>query len=189
METVAPYRTAPEETPTACPCIVGIDPGAVTGMAVWDPSRQAFVHVGSGTLFETLALVGAHLPGGRSGQAWEVRLVVVEDARRLPIYAARDGVQGRQRDRLCRRVGHIDRDVQLWETWLRAEGVPYRLAEPHRGPKWDAETLARMTQAMGVAAWTEPTNEHGRDAARLVFGTTAGHLPARGKAITNSPLQ
>lgn len=161
-------------------CTVGIDPGAVTGVAVWDVETQAFRHVGSGSFFEVLNLLVEHMAASPSTVECSIGLVIVEDARRLPIYASRDGVRGRRRDRLCRSVGRIDRDVQLWEDWLQARGLPIRLAEPLRGGKWDAATLTRLS------GWTEPTNQHARDAARLVFGMTRRHLETWGNAPSDA---
>ena len=73
-----------------------------------------------------------------------------------------------------RDVGRVDRDVELWEVWLLSRGLPVRLAEPLRGGKWDAATLEDLS------GWTARTNQHGRDAARLVFGTTERHLEVWG---------
>jgi hypothetical protein len=176
MERRAPYLVKAELEWCAGPLVVGIDPGAVTGVAVWSVEAQELLHVGSGHFFDVLALLESRVPlgGVADGSLWPVGLVVVEDARRLPIYAGRDGLRGRRRDRVCRDVGRVDRDVELWEVWLRSRGLPVRLAEPLRGGKWDAATLEE------VAGWAAPTNQHGRDAARLVFGTTERHLETWG---------
>jgi len=180
MERRTPYLVKAASAPEAGPLVVGIDPGAETGVAVWSVEAQALLHVGSGHFFDVLALLASRvsLGGVAAGSSWAVGLVVVEDARRLPIYARRDGLQGRRRDRVCRDVGRVDRDVELWEVWLRSRGLPIRLAEPLRGGKWDAATLEE------VAGWTAPTNQHGRDAARLVFGTTERHLQTWGGALS-----
>lgn len=155
-ETLTPYRAAGGGL-----LVVGIDPGAVTGVAVWDAGAGRLEHVGSGRFFEVLDGV-ASMPSRPA-------LVVLEDARRLPVFARHDRVRGRRRDRLCRRVGYVDRDVELWEAWLRREGLRYRLAVPS-GRKWDAARLRALT------GWAAPTNQHGRDAARLVVGATARHV-------------
>jgi len=182
MERRAPYLVKAAPRQSAGVLVVGIDPGEVTGVAAWDVETQSFTHVGSGSFFEILGLLDERIGSAPTAEGWSVGLVVVEDARRLPIYASRDGVRRRRRDRLCRDVGRIDRDVQLWVDWLRARGLPVRLAEPLRGGKWDAATLARLTRTASGPGWTEPTNQHARDAARLVFGTTARHLWSWGNA-------
>ena len=158
------------------PVLVGIDPGAETGVAVWSPRRGALLHVGSASFWAVVALLAERTepvgPVGRAG-AWQVAGVVVEDPRRLPIYARNRsrtgaGAFGRgEADRIVRSVGRIDRDVELWATWLREAGYVVQLREPQRRRKWDAAELARLT------SWTAPTNEHGRDAARLVVGVSA----------------
>ena len=186
MERRTPYLVKAASAPEAGPLVVGIDPGAETGVAVWSVEAQALLHVGSGHFFDVLALLASRVPldarvslgGVAAGSSWAVGLVVVEDARRLPIYARRDGLQGRRRDRVCRDVGRVDRDVELWEVWLLSRGLPVRLAEPLRGGKWDAATLEDLS------GWTARTNQHGRDAARLVFGTTERHLQTWGGALS-----
>lgn len=164
-------------------CVVGIDPGDTTGVSVWDVDAQRLVACVGVGFFDALQLlserawsVGDDYDEGTRGPWWPVGLVVVEDNRRLPIYARHDRVRGRERDRLCRNVGRIDRDVELWATWCTREGYAVRLAEPLRGGKWDAAKLRAVT------GWEAPTNEHGRDAARLVVGTNRRHVERWGKA-------
>ena len=163
-------------------CVVGIDPGGVTGVAVWDCDRQRLVHCGSGSFLEVLDLLSEVAVSPRQrAEGWlsgyTVGLAVVEDARRLPIYARHDAKAGRARDKLCRDVGRIDRDVELWVDWLSREGFAVRLAEPLRGGKWDAGMLRAVTAGLGEA-WEHPTNEHARDAARLVVGVSRSQAEA-----------
>lgn len=119
MERRVPYLVKAAPRQSAGVLVVGIDPGEVTCVAAWDVGAQSFVHVGSGSCFEVLDLLDERIGGAPPAEVhrpepvegWSVGLAVVEDVRRLPIYASRDGVRGRRRDRLCRDVGRIDRDV------------------------------------------------------------------------------
>lgn len=159
------------------PVLVGIDPGAETGVAVWSPRRGALLRVASGSFWSVVDLLWQDtLPVGGVNSVkthlfgqprWHVAGVVVEDPRGLPIYARNRGFGRGAADRIARSVGRIDRDVELWATWLRAQGYAVRLSEPQKRTKWDAADLARYT------GWTASTNEHGRDAARLVVGLSA----------------
>ena len=180
-------------TPTGGPVLVGLDPGAVTGVAVWSPALGQLLHVGSGTFWAVRDLIEQRTDPARGtvrAGRWGVAGVVVEDPRALPIYArhrsrAGGGPVGRgEADRIARSVGRIDRDVDLWETWLRDAGFGVHLSAPQRRRKWDAAALARMS------GWTAPTNEHGRDAARLVVGRSASSAQAwtsRGPEAGDAP--
>ena len=159
-------------TRTASPTVVyvGIDPGAETGVAVWSPALGALLHVGSGSFWAAVRLLdGRTDPSGAVGRSgcWQVAGVVVEDARGLPIYARNRGGSRGEAARIARSVGRVDREVDLWQSWLGAGGYTVRLSAPQRRKKWDDATMKRLT------GWTEATNEHGRDAARLVFGLSA----------------
>lgn len=145
--------------------LLGIDPGATTGLAGYVPGR--------GRQRGALAFVDSAGPLHvlRHLEAWAregaLLAAFVEDARGLPIYARNRRANRGERDRIARGVGHVDCLTGLYLDALAALGVPAVPVEPGRGKKWDADTLERLT---GYAA---PTNEHGRDAARLVFGRSA----------------
>lgn len=160
-----PGGAAPE---LAAPFVLGIDPGADTGLAGFVPptgrrqrGRLAFV-TSAGPLVALRLLTAWHREG-------VLLAAVVEDSRRLPVYARHADRSGRQRDRIARNVGRVDCLTDLYLDLLRsfraADGarVPVRCVEPVRAPKWDAGTLRRLT------GYEDRTNQHGRDAARLVW--------------------
>lgn len=138
------------------PVVLGVDPGKKTGFAVFDGRRLCAV--GSGAFFDVQEQLRCWV------ETREVVRALVEDNRRLPIYASHDKVHGRRRDALCRNVGRIDRDVELWLDWFEALGVEAQGVVPVRAKKWSAEQLRRLT------GWRGASNQHGRDAARLVWG-------------------
>ncbi|MEM6782223.1 MAG: hypothetical protein AAF624_00620 [Bacteroidota bacterium] len=163
--------------------LIGLDPGETTGLAVYELRSKQLVACESGHFFDVqdrLADYAASpqhldrmLSGGLANLAqdwWRVAAVVIEDNRGLPVYARHDRQRGRKRDAIARNVGRVDRDVTLWVEWLRRRDFVVALREPIRGAKWDTETLQRLT------GWTTPTNEHARDAARLVWGWTEPEL-------------
>lgn len=150
---------------TAAPQVIGIVPGEVTGVAVWDVGAQAYVHVGSGTFWEALEVVEAFR------EARGVGLAVIDAAGGVALPRSFARMRGRERDDLFRRAGRVDRDVRLWVEGLRARELPVRLG---CGQAWEAEEL----RALG--GWSLPTDPQGRAAARLVFGATAHHIERGG---------
>lgn len=133
--------------------MIGIDTGTNTGFAV------AF----SGCLktVETLAIHQAmekvrELAGEIRASGGRVR---VEDARKrkwIPHGRGREVLQG---------VGSVKRDAGIWEDFLRDLGVPFELVAPQQN-----KTKLSAVQFRNITGWTGKTNEHGRDAAMLVFG-------------------
>lgn len=150
--------------PTEKTLLVGIDPGSSTGLAVFDTDAGD----GTGALTRCEALPFWEAAEAVTSISADVAGVVLEDARRIGLYAKR-GERGARRDRIARSVGMIDRDVQLWLDLCGRLGLPVATVEPSR-KKWDAETFRRLT------GWEGRTNEHARDAARLVFGRSASQV-------------
>lgn len=150
----------PIPAPLPARFLLGVDPGTTTGLAC------ACAETGA------LALVTSAGPLGASRQieAWAASggLVgaYVEDARALPIYARHGQANRGERDRIARGVGGVDLLTGLYVDLLDALGVPVVCVEPVRAAKWDADGLRRVT------GYARPTNEHGRDAARHVWGRT-----------------
>ena len=135
--------------------MIGIDPGVHTGVAVWDMERRELIAVCSTGMFGATGIVQRHHNEGH------MHSVVFEDARLRKWFGSkgREALQG---------AGSIKRECQLWAEWLAAVGCSYRAVSPHsKGPKLDAAQFARLT------GWPGRTNEHGRDAAMLVFGRIA----------------
>ncbi|GAB5518814.1 MAG: hypothetical protein RhofKO_10650 [Rhodothermales bacterium] len=144
--------------------ILGIDPGTTTGLAAYYPSTQRLTECTSAAFWQVLHLVRTtYPPEGRAGIG-KVAAVIVEDARSLPLYARHRNTKREARDRVARNVGRVDMVTTLIIEWLQAKGYHVQTETPQRRKKWDADTLARLT------GYTLPTNEHGRDAARLVVG-------------------
>ncbi|MFB3132293.1 MAG: hypothetical protein ACE10K_07210 [Rhodothermales bacterium] len=171
-EAAATYRSAPA-------LIVGLDPGEQTGVAAYDPRARRLKYVFSlgfwmvVSMFETE--LGPEQPADGSAPG-PVVLVVIEDARKLPVYGRHDKVRGRRRDRLARNIGRIDRDTQLWVEYLERRGYRVLLARPSREQKWDAATFKRITRYQGR------TNQHARDAGMLVFALKAPPPESFGQA-------
>ena len=153
--------------------LLGIDPGTTTGLASICTVTSTILSVGSASPLETV----------RQLEAWArdevVAGAVIEDSRELPIYARHGGKNRGERDRVARSVGGVDTLTGLYTDLLRSFGIPVELVEPVRSKKWDAETCARIT------GWTERSNQHGRDALRLIYRRRAQTAQAD---VTSAPL-
>lgn len=135
---------------------IGIDPGVHTGYAVWNRQLRTLVMVCEFKLHVAMREVeGAHKAGLLHG-------VVFEDARQRTWFGQRASHEV-ERERL-QGVGSVKRDCSIWEEFLTDLGVKFEMRKPIAGTtKWAAPYFRRVT------GWTEQTNQHGRDAAVLVF--------------------
>lgn len=131
--------------------IVGIDPGVTTGLALWEYGPKRLEDVAS------MGIVDAMLRVQAMHHVGTLHLVVYEDARLRTYFGAkgREALQG---------AGSIKRDCSVWAEWLAHLGCAYKAVSPRaKGPKLSAEQFAKLT------GWQGRTNEHGRDAAMLVW--------------------
>lgn len=139
---------------------IGIDTGTNTGIAVWDNRQRSFISVGCVAIHKALKIVEEyHQKALEAGTRCIVR---VEDPRQrtwfkqMPREEERKKLQG---------VGSVKRDASIWEDFLEDLGVEYEMVAPKRNvTKLPQDRFEKMT------GWNKSTNEHGRDAAMLVFG-------------------
>ena len=131
--------------------LIGIDPGVATGYAEWDRQAGGFLAIKSMPIHLAMLRVQEHMTAGRiEGVAWE-------DAR-LRTWFGTKGAEALQG------AGSIKRDCTIWSDYLAHLKCPRRAVKPQAGAtKWDADTFRRVT------GWPGRTNEHGRDAALLVW--------------------
>lgn len=135
---------------------VGIDPGVNTGFAVWLPEIKQLSFVASLPIHDAMRRVDEI-----HRQAGEGLFVVFEDARARKWFgnSGREQLQG---------AGSIKRDSKIWADYLTDLRIPFAAISPQaKGAKWDAGRFKRIT------GWPHKTNEHGRDAALLVYGRKA----------------
>lgn len=144
--------------PTA-PVMVGIDPGVNTGFAVWNRNLKALERVESLQIHEAMDEVR------RLHGAGLLHSVVFEDARLRTWFGERDAKQEKYGAGVREGSGSVKRDCAIWAGFLGSLGIAYSAVKPGKGTtKWTADGFKRLT------GWTARTNEHGRDAACLVFG-------------------
>lgn len=132
--------------------IVGIDPGVTTGLALWEHGPKRLEDVSS------MGIVDALIRVQLMHSAGSLHSVVYEDAR------LRTGYFGERAKHNQQGAGSIKRDCSVWAEWLGMLGCAYKAVSPRaKGPKLNAEQFAKLT------GWQGRTNEHGRDAAMLVW--------------------
>jgi hypothetical protein len=131
--------------------VIGIDTGVNTGFAVWNCRTQEFERIASMMIHEAMEFVLTIRPD----------LVRVEDARLSKLKAAlrQEGIEKWQG------VGAVKRDAKIWEDFLKSKNIRYEMVAPFNNiRKLTAGAFRARTN------YTKKTNEHGRDAAMLVFG-------------------
>lgn len=140
---------------------IGIDPGAHTGLAVWDSTSRAFLEVATLPIWRAMKSV----LGWRDTCAEQsVPLVVIfEDARQRKWFKE-DRNSSEYRGHLMG-AGAAKRDAAIWEEFLNDHAIVFQATPPRpRLTKWKADYWAHVT------GWKGRTSEHSRDAALLVFG-------------------
>lgn len=127
--------------------IIGIDTGAITGVAVWHSEQKRFEFIGSMPIHRAMKFVSESRPD----------LVRVEDARKRKWF----GSSGREK---LQGAGSVKRDAKIWEDFLTDEFISFEMVAPKQNrTKLTAEHFKQIT------GWAKPTNEHSRDAAMLIF--------------------
>ena len=137
--------------------VVGIDPGVHTGVAVWDTSSRQLLDVRCSGIVEAMRYIH------ELQQERGIGLIVFEDARqRKWIPREKDLAQFRGR---AMGAGSVKRDCSIWEEWCKVFAIDYVKTPPKNN-------ITTLTDRMfsGITGYDRRTNEHGRDAAMLVFG-------------------
>ena len=133
--------------------IIGIDPGTKTGLAVWNTEEYRFVKIETMKIHDAFEEVEFWMTYG-----WNSILVRFEDARLRKWFGnkGKEAAQG---------AGSIKRDCAIWEDFLRDNDIDFQLVAPK-----DIKTKMTAAAFRNLTGWKGVTNEHGRDAAMLVFG-------------------
>lgn len=131
--------------------IMGIDPGANTGIAIYQAGELAELQtVEPHQLVEVIETV---MPGR----------VVFEDSRLISPTWKR-GVSNAAQLKIARDVGQIDAWCRLIVATCARLGIPaHGISPKHKGAKLDARKFAALT------GWTGRSNEHSRDAACVAW--------------------
>ncbi len=131
---------------------IGIDPGTNTGIAVWDRKSKCFKSIDTVKIHIAMEMVKYYR------DVATLRRVLYEDARKRKWLGdkGRESLQG---------AGSIKRDSAIWDDFLKSLGIDAVSVPPSSNrTKLKSEEFKRLTK------WMRRTNEHGRDAAMLVWG-------------------
>lgn len=134
---------------------IGVDPGVNTGYAVWFVDEKRLCVVKTFSAHELIVQLYSLRNADRVH-------IVFEDARLRKWVPVKSAKQDRAR---LQGAGSVKRDCQIIEDACKDWGIPYTAVAPKDNrTKLSAEQFKRLT------GWAGRTNEHGRDAAMLVFG-------------------
>ena len=143
---------------------IGIDPGMETGLAIWNSTLQKFRSIQSVNFWQAIWIL----------EEWDTRLkveeieltLVIEDPNLTTHVWDRYGALGRSATKIAQNVGACKREASLILAWCEIKGIKTIAVNPsdRRDTKMKAEAFRNLTKC------NIQTNEHGRDAALLVFG-------------------
>lgn len=136
---------------------IGIDPGVNTGYALWDSKQGKFDMVSTITFWGAILLLEVAMI------VKEQHCIVIEDPNLNRPTFDRPGQNTFVMKKIAQNVGSNKRDAQLLIEWCESNGFEVVRVKPSTA-KWDKNTFIRITK------WERTTNEHGRDAAKLIFG-------------------
>lgn len=151
------------------PSFLGVDPGADTGLALWNPDDELLDLVMTVDFWTATAVLTA-LPADRL-------VVVLEDPNLNPATFGRGGGSTAKKQRIAQNVGKNMRDAQLLRALLEQRGILVRRVEPGMGDqksKWTESTFRNLT------GWEGHVRQDGIDAARMVFGLEGSYERWRG---------
>lgn len=138
---------------------IGIDCGVSTGIGIWDYLNKELLMVQTVAIHQAMDIVRAWA----KDPAFQPLFIRVEDARQrkiIPYENNEKAERGRREG-----AGSVKRDAKIWEDFLEYLGCRFQMVAPKDNKtKLTAEAFRKLTGFQGK------TNEHGRDAAGLVFG-------------------
>jgi hypothetical protein len=139
--------------------ILGIDAGKQTGLAVWRRSARSLVALETLDFWTAYDFIRENYPPDSA----EVVIEVPNAKRHL--YARLDGEgAGRGRERMAANVGSNRREAELLAERLEYHFYKVTRVPPVAAKKWTHQEFVKFTK------WPGRSNEHQRDAARLVIG-------------------
>lgn len=153
-----------------CDILIGVDPGSITGVCVWDNERQRIADMKSMSHIKFMEWVITNK------DIYQI-LVVIEDPNlNQPVFMTKEErgqIFGSDKEGsdlalriLLRRAQNIGMNKQIAKTlmeFMESKGIDFAPLRPYM-KKMNAEQFKSYTKWPGV------TNQHNRDAARLVYG-------------------
>lgn len=133
--------------------LIGIDAGVNTGFAKSYDGK--LVEVKTYPIIQAMRVAAFTI--GQAKRYGHDLTIYIEDARKRKwVTGGREKLQG---------VGSVKRDCGIWEEFCIYYDVDFELVAPKNNrTKMTAEQFKKLT------GWQHRTNEHGRDAAMLIWG-------------------
>lgn len=135
---------------------IGVDPGMHTGVAVYDMQAEQFTRLVELDFWRAFEYLVTFPPA-------ETELHIEDPSKISTIYARNQREAGAARDMMAQRVGGNKREATLLVEGLERKGYRVERVAPRRRSKWSDADFRAITQH------DARTNEHVRDAARLVW--------------------
>lgn len=151
--------------------IIGIDAGRQTGIAVYDPALKSIITLKLLDFWTTVEFLEGFKDWAKGDPnlifpSDEIEIefeVVIEDPQlNAPTFVRKD-MNFRIALSKAQDVGRVKEQSFLLIEYLTRKKVPFKISKPTQ-TKWDAKTFNQITK------WQGASNEHTRDAGRLVFG-------------------
>lgn len=135
--------------------IVGIDAGVTTGVALYDREEEAFIDFFSSTFW------------GVYFHEWEgvttaSATYLIERPRKGIVYTSHGKHHPRVMQNIAFKAGENNRESSLLVEGFRNLGYEVETITPST-TKWSAK---KLEQVLGI---TQPTNEHSRDAIKIIW--------------------
>lgn len=128
---------------------IGIDIGVNTGFAVSE--NKKLTHVASYTILDAMEKV--------LEQDGAIVLHIEDPTQNTYVARSTRAEIGRLQG-----AGSVKRDFKIWMEFVEKHGIKHVLHSHRRTKKLNSEQFKRLT------GWASRTNQHGRDAAYLVWG-------------------
>ena len=153
---------------------IGIDAGKVCGVSFWNKAKKCFTSIESYSFWECIE----QLEGARKFYIpindYDLTVVIEDVTQNSPVFFASTTyktTKGNHESKIraaceqAKRVGMVWDKTELIIEWCERHKVKIIKARPSSksGTKMKADTFKNFTK------WQGQTNEHGRDAALLVF--------------------
>lgn len=152
--------------------LLGVDLGETCGLALYDKMHRKIVEVDSGSFWDLLIYTKDLLE-----KLEEDLEVYYEDPEKISTVYSRHTEdlyrklrQGRLKMsdvkivlKIAQNVGGVKILGRRYGEWLEEKGIPFRAIRPS-SEKWDAKYTGQIT------GFTGRTNQHNRDAIKLVYG-------------------
>ncbi len=152
------------------PFNIGLDLGQTTGLAIYDREEREWHLVTSGLWLDMIRYIKPFPPDTCNIYIEDTRKIKAIYDRHMKEYETKIRTRRiemsdlRKLAKIAQNVGGVKKLCQCTQELLEIEGYIVKMVPPVREPKWNARTSMRMT------GYTGQTNQHSRDAMRLIIG-------------------